>query len=100
MPFLAAMLPFIAASLPGDRWVHPVLLGLALPVTGFALVRGFMLHRLRRPAAIGAAGLALIASALFVTGTVAEAALTVGGGLLVVSAHLLNWRGHRAGCSI
>ncbi|WP_172593153.1 MerC domain-containing protein [Altererythrobacter sp. B11] len=97
LPVLTALLPFFAAELPGDEWIHPLLLGLALPVTGLALLRGWLRHRLARPAALGAAGLAIIASALLAPHGVAESALTVVGGLLVVWAHVLNWRGHRAG---
>lgn len=95
-PLLTALLPFFAVALPGDEWLHPLLLGLALPVTGFALLRGYWRHRLVRPLLLGMAGLALIAGALFAHGELAEAALTVTGGLLVVGAHWLNWRGHRA----
>lgn len=97
LPFVIALLPAIASSLPPDSWIHPVLIGLALPVTGAALWRGYHLHRRTRPALIGLAGLGLIASALLARGGLAEPALTVLGGLLVSAAHILNWRGHHAG---
>lgn len=95
LPLLGAMLPLFAASLPADEWVHPLLLGSALPVTGLALLRGYRRHRLARPALLGCLGLALITGALFSGAGGVETALTVAGGLLVAGAHVLNWRGHR-----
>jgi len=98
LPILAGMLPLFAAVLPDDEWVHPLLFGLALPISGAALVRGYIVHRLASAAAIGALGLAAIAAALRVETIGAETALTVAGGIAIVAAHLLNWRGHRANC--
>lgn len=95
LPLLGAMLPLFAASLPADEWVHPLLLGTALPVTGLALLRGYRRHRLARPALLGCLGLGLITAALFSGAHDVEAVLTVAGGLLVATAHLLNWRSHR-----
>ncbi|BDD66169.1 membrane protein [Sphingobium sp. TA15] len=93
LPLAIALLPAIASSLPSDSWVHPVLIGLALPVTGGALWRGYRTHLRAVPALLGALGLGFIASALFARGGLAEPALTVFGGLLVSAAHILNWRG-------
>lgn len=97
LPLLAAALPFVAVILPHDEWTHTAMLALALPVTGMALVRGYRRHRLVRPAALGAAGLLLIAGALLTGGGAAETAMTVTGALLCAAAHVLNWRGHRPG---
>ncbi len=97
LPLIIALLPAITSSLPPDSWVHPVLIGLAVPVTGGALWRGYSVHRRGRPALIGCAGLGLIGTALLFRDTLAEPVLTVAGGALVACAHILNWRGHR-GC--
>ena len=95
LPLASALLPFVAVALPHEEWVHPLLLGLALPVTGFALLRGYRRHRRRRPLFLGSLGLALIASAIVIHTQPSEAILSVSGGLLVVCAHLMNWRRHR-----
>lgn len=92
LPVALALLPAVAATVPGDAWVHPVLIALALPVTGTALWRGFRQHRSAGPFLIGVAGLGLIASALLFRETALEQILTVLGGLTVSAAHILNWR--------
>lgn len=94
LPIIALLLPIAGTMLPDHEWVHPILLGVALPVTGGALLRGYRIHRLRRPVLWGAAGLALIAGALPMEGTPGETILTVAGGLLILRAHLVNWRAH------
>lgn len=96
LPLVLALLPAFASSLPPDSWVHPVLIGMALPVTGAALWRGYRLHRRAGPALTGVTGLALIAAALLARGGPAEPALTVMGGLIVSAAHIFNWRRHCA----
>ena len=99
LPILLALLPAWAPLLPPDSWVHPLLIGVALPVTGLALLRGFHAHRDRRAALYGIVGLALVAIAAFlVTAPLAEAGLTVVGGLFVAMAHVTNWRAHTPLC--
>jgi hypothetical protein len=98
LPLLSAALPFLSVTLPGEEWVHRLLLGMAIPVTGLALLRGWQRHRAAGPALAGIIGLAIIAFALFVEDEAIEAILTVTGGLIVVGAHLGNWRAnHSAG---
>ena len=94
LPVLALLLPFVATAMPEHGWVHPIMLGIALPITGGALLRGYRIHRLRRPLLLGSAGLALIASALLFEGSVGETILTVAGGLMILRAHLINWNAH------
>lgn len=91
-PLLTATLPFLSVALPGDEWTHKVLLGLAVPVTGFALYRGWLRHRSIAPSVVGAIGLGVIGAALFAPNEAIESALSVAGGLTVVWAHLGNWR--------
>jgi hypothetical protein len=100
LPLIIAVLPALAGTLPSDAMVHSTLILIALPVTGYALLRGYRTHRRARPLLIGAAGMLLVAAALFVGPFLyAEQALTILGGLLVTGAHLINWRsaGHHAG---
>lgn len=98
LPLLSAALPFLSATLPGDEWIHLLLLSMAIPVTGFALLRGWQRHRAAGPALAGTIGLAIIAFALCAGNETIETILTVTGGLFVVGAHLGNWRAnHSAG---
>jgi len=94
LPIATALLPFLALGLPLEEWAHPVLLGIALPVTGIALLRGYLRHRLVRPAILGAIGLALIALGTLVGNDLKETLFTVMGASLVVVAHFLNWKRH------
>lgn len=97
LPIVIALLPAMSSFLPPDNWVHPVLIGLALPVTGVALMRGYLTHRAWRAPLLGAAGLALISAGVLLDALpVAAAILTVAGGLLVAAAHVTNWRAHGA----
>ncbi|MFT3968154.1 MAG: MerC domain-containing protein [Sphingobium sp.] len=92
LPALLAFVPALAVWLPGDRWVHPLLILLAVPVTGIALWRGYVRHRRPLAAVLGAIGLLAIILALATGSRACEAAITVLGGLLIASAHILNLR--------
>lgn len=90
LPAIFALLPAAAGLLPSNFWVHLVLFGLALPVSGWALLVGFRRHNRRAPLLIGSFGLGLIFCGLLAPDVVREIALTVCGGMLVVSAHAFN----------
>jgi len=94
LPVAAALLPILALPAESHEWVHPLLIGLALPVTGTAMIRGWRAHRRRGPLLLGMVGLGMIGAAIFQHGTLAESALTLCGGLIVASAHVMNWRSH------
>ena len=86
-------LPAMGEVLPRQWWVSPVIFALAVPMATIALVRGWSDHRDRRPVVLGGAGLALLGLGLFADeASAAEVLLTVTGGLIVATAHLLNWR--------
>jgi hypothetical protein len=88
LPVVAAVSPMLGVWSQAE-WVHLTFVLLAAPLSAAALV----MTRPRRPAAmaLAAGGLALLAAALFFHE--AETAMTVAGGLILASGHLVNWRG-------
>jgi hypothetical protein len=94
LPLVIALLPAIATASPRDGWVHPVMIGFALPISGLALYRGYRTHRQLTPLLSGCAGLVLLGVGIMGQGMILEPIATVGGGLLIAAAHLTNWRRH------
>ncbi|GGE75954.1 MerC domain-containing protein [Sphingomonas prati] len=93
IPVAIALLPAFALAIPDLPWLHAALLVVAVPASGLALWRGWRVHHDRVPATVGALGLAIMATALLaVPHSLTEVSLTVGGGLLVATGHLLNLR--------
>ena len=72
--------------------VHRIGLALAIAVGSVTLVMGVVRHGDHRPLQWGAAGLALMAVALFTGHGTAEALLTIAGVSLLALAHLRNLR--------
>jgi hypothetical protein len=72
--------------------IHRVGLGLAILVGIFTLAIGAARHRNLAPLGIGAAGIALMSTALMVPHGVVEAVFTIAGVGLVATAHLRNLR--------
>lgn len=72
--------------------IHRVGLALAIGVGAITLGIGVARHRDPRPLQVGAAGLALMATALFVGHGTEEALLTIAGVGLLAWAHLRNLR--------
>ena len=72
--------------------IHRVGLGLAILVGIVTLAFGAVRHRNLAPLGIGAAGIALMSTALMVPHGVTEAAFTIAGVALVATAHLRNLR--------
>lgn len=103
LPLLAALLPILVPvlapvmasggdSLHGPAWLHWLLLGVALPVSGYALWRGMESHGGRLPLLLAGLGFPLMAAgALLHDNGLVEPTLTVAGGLLVAFAHWKNW---------
>ena len=74
---------------------HEIGLGLALVIGTIALGHGILVHRRPLPLAIGAIGLAMMATALTLDHGVGEALCTIVGVLLVATGHQLNRRALR-----
>lgn len=92
-PVLIALFPFVAPA--GDSEIfHGAMVGLALVAALLALAPGYLTHRRAVIAAMGIAGLACLAGAVFVLGPrygeAAETMLTVAGAVLLTLAHLRN----------
>ncbi len=101
LPLLAGALPLLTGALPlltvgealhGPYWLHWLLIGVALPVSVYALWRGFESHGRRAPLLLALVAFLVMASgALLHGGGLAEPGLTVAGGLLAAFAHWRNW---------
>ena len=86
LPLLSLVLPALGAWAQAE-WVHAVVVALAAPVAAVALQR--------RPGLVvlGLAGVgAMLLAALGWPSHAAELPLNAAGGLLLVTAHGLNWR--------
>ena len=91
LPVAAAALPMLGAWAHAE-WVHAAFLAAAVPVSAFALLRSGG-WRAPRIATLAVAGLMLLAAGVMGWPRETwETALTVTGGLLLASAHVLNWR--------
>ncbi len=91
LPLLILALPMLARWLSIPESAHLWLLAFAAPAAALALSLGFRMHRQWVPLVAGAAGLALLGTAIFVEGA-EETALTVAGSILIISGHVLNLR--------
>lgn len=101
LPLVIAALPALSKVLAIPESFHLWVLAVAVPVSGGALVAGRARHGAVWPLVLGAIGLALLAvGALWFGGTSLETPSTVAGSLLLVGAHLANWRLRRGPRSI
>ncbi len=96
LPLMAVSMPALAAAAEAE-WVHKVFVALAFPVSGFAIWQCLRSPR-RHYVFIGLAliGLALLGAGAFIHDLEAyETPLTVLGGVVLGSAHIIHWIGHR-----
>jgi len=100
LPVALLVAPALGAVVLGtESPVHWVLLGMALPLSGYALWHGYRHHGYRIPLLLGTVGLAIMLLAVtHVTAARLETPLTVIGVLALLTAHLLNLR-HNARCA-
>ncbi len=94
LPLSVLLLPSLGSVLfDHSSLLHWILLGLAIPVSGYALLRGYREHREPSGLVVGALGLSLMG--LGVSHALAEhleIPLTLCGALIVAGAHLMNIR--------
>lgn len=97
MPAVLPFLPLLGIAWLADERVEWGLVGTTVAIATLAIVRGYLRHRRRLPAAIVFSGLALV-----LVGRLSEEAalllapvLTTVGGVTVALGH---WRNHRASC--
>lgn len=89
LPLMASLLP-LAGAWAEAEWVHWLFVAIAAPVSLWTFTR--------RPRSGPLAALAVAGLAFLVAGAAAfpshgwETGLTVGGGLLLAGAHILNWQ--------
>lgn len=100
LPVALLFAPALEAVVLGtESPFHWVLLGLALPVSGYALWHGYRHHGYRNPLLLGLAGLFIMLLAVaHVLSERLETPLTVVGVLALLAAHLGNIR-YMARCS-
>ena len=96
LPLLVAALPLIAASVVTSESFHVWMLVAIVPTSVLALGSGFRKHRQAMLFLPGVAGLCLIAAGAFGPALIGmppwlDTALTVFGGLLLATAHVLNY---------
>ena len=96
LPLIVAALPALATILTLPAAFHFWLLAFAIPTAALALLRGRSQHGAWWPTVAGAAGLALLATGALMPESAAETVVTVSGSLLLVLAHVANWRLRRA----
>lgn len=92
MPAAFLLTPSLSAWLDAtETQTHWVLFGLAVPISGVALYRGFKRHPNMLTVSMGVAGLALmLLGVLHLFGEQLEIILTTAGVLLVMVAHIRN----------
>ena len=96
LPIVLALLHAQADRLDTGESVHAIFLLLAVATSALALVSGWRRHGALVPVIVGVVGLVLMATGIaFASSEFIETAITVTGSLLLVAAHLANWRGRR-----
>lgn len=95
MPLVMLAFPMLGLAHVHDTFHNMLVAAVTLPVL-LALIPGYLKHRDKTTLLLGCAGLACFLLAVFVIsplfGEVAEAALAVASGILLLSAHVRNRR--------
>ena len=94
LPLMAAFLP-LAGVVAEAEWIHKAFVAAALPLSGFAIARGFSRGAGTGFILLATSGLALLMAGAFVEALHDyETPLTVIGALLLASAHVRRWLRH------
>ncbi len=94
LPLVALLLPSVGGVLfDHSSLLHWLLLVLAVPVSGYALLRGYREHRRFSALTIGVVGLVVMTLGVsHLLSSSLEIPLTLGGATVVAVSHLLNIR--------
>lgn len=94
LPLSVLVLPSLGGVLfDHSSLLHWILLGLAIPVSGYALIRGFREHGERGGLLVGTLGLLLMGIGVsHLLAENLEIPLTLSGAAIVAGAHLMNIR--------
>ena len=93
MPSFLILSSWFAAFSIDNEFIHYAILTAAIPVSAFALIKGFKNHKKLSYFVYGFFGLFLLAFALLaagITGEIGEKSLTLLGSLFVIYAHYKN----------
>ena len=93
MPSFLILSSWFAAFSIDNEFIHYAILIVAIPVSAFALIRGFKNHKKLSYFVNGFFGLSLLVFAVLaagITGEIGEKSLTVLGSLFVIYAHFKN----------
>jgi hypothetical protein len=93
MPSFLILSSWFAAFSIDNEFIHYAILIVAIPVSAFALIRGFKNHKKLSYFVYGFFGLFLLAFAVLaagITGEIGEKSLTLLGSLFVIYAHYKN----------
>lgn len=98
LPLLIAAMPAATQALDVPEAFHLFAFATAVPVSAFAMRRGYSRHGLLLPAALGLSGLALLGvGALAGLRGAFETGFTLAGSTVLALAHLRNWQLRRKG---
>src|SRR5699024_4712744 len=96
LPVLIALFPLLSINLIDHESFHQIILVAVIPTTAIAVISGYRRHHRRRVAVLGATGIAALVYAAFALHAAhahdMETWVTVAGGLILASAHVLNYR--------
>ncbi len=90
LPLLLTILPLLDVWWLADKFLHPFLLLIVVPLTILTLLPGYFQHRNFQPLLIATPALLLLVIGAFVPESGAEKVLTVVGALTLATAHILN----------
>lgn len=96
LPVLIALFPLLSVNLVDHETFHQIILIAVVPTTAIALASGYRRHQRLLVAVLGISGVAALAFAAFALHAAhahgMETWVTVAGGLILASAHVLNFR--------
>ncbi|MFT5521975.1 MAG: hypothetical protein ACI9IA_002581 [Enterobacterales bacterium] len=90
LPFLISFLPLMDIWWLSDTFLHPFLLLVVIPLTVLTLYPSFKHHNNLLPILIAIPAMILLITGAFIHEGLVEKSLTIGGAIILASAHLQN----------